>query len=194
MSYTIVGLGNPGSEYEHTRHNTGRIILDEIVGGEGWKLSKPHQAFVLKTKIGNTSVVCLKPETFMNSSGISLKTTEWNEKKATQLIIIHDELDIGLGSFKVSFNRSSGGHHGIDSVIKVVGTEGFIRIRVGISPVTASGKVKKPRGEAIEKAILGEFKPVELKTIKSLSKDIKKALELIVSGQLSQAMSQFNAR
>lgn len=194
MAYTIVGLGNPGYEYINTRHNTGRIILDSIFGDTDWKLSKPHNSYLLKGKVGKTPVVCLKPETFMNKSGAALKTTEWTPKKAEQLIVIHDELDLGIGSFKISFNRSSGGHRGVDSIIKAIKTEGFIRIRVGISPVTPGGKVKKPTGEAIEKTILGEFKPTELKTIKSLAKNIEQALELIVSGDRSVAMSQFNGK
>ncbi len=194
MSYIVVGLGNPGEEYTNTRHNTGRIVLNHIFGSDGWKMSSPHQSLLLKTKIGKTPVLCLQPETFMNKSGIALKSIEWNAKKASQLIVIHDELDMGIGTFKISFNRSAGGHRGVESIVKAIKTEGFIRIRIGISPVTPSGKVKKPVGEAVEKTILGEFKPVEQKNLKNLSKKVEEALTMLVEGNLYEAMSRFNAR
>lgn len=197
MSYIIVALGNPGGEYELTRHNTGRIVLDEVFKKDAleWKADKKYQSLAAKASLGSESLLLLKPETFMNKSGSALKTIEWNPKKAEKLVVIHDDLDIPLGSFKISFNRSPGGHNGVLSIAKALKTEGFVRIRVGISPVTSGGKLKKPvGGDKIEKHILGQFKPAELQKLKALSKDVREALELIVSGKRSVAMTEFNGK
>jgi len=197
MAYTIVALGNPGEEYALTRHNTGRIVLEAALKTESleWKLDKKYNSKVTKVVIGKEKVLCLEPETFMNKSGNALKTTEWTPKKAEKVIIIHDDLDIGLGHFKISFNRSPGGHNGVLSIAKALKTDGFVRIRVGIAPVLASGKTKKiVGGEAVEKLILSEFRPAELVTIKQLAKNVREALEFIVKGERSVAMTMFNGQ
>ncbi len=96
-------------------------------------------------------------------------------------MVIHDDLDIPMGSVKISFNKSSGGHNGVESIIKAVKTQEFVRVRVGISPVTPSGKIKKPSGEElVERQILGEFKKPELEILKKLSKKISEVLEKFV--------------
>ncbi len=197
MSYIIVALGNPGEEYELTRHNTGRIVLEEALKAEKpeWKLDKKYASKTTKVYLGKESLLCLEPETFMNKSGSALKSVEWNPKKAEKLIVIHDDLDIGLGSFKISFNRSAGGHNGVLSIAKAIKTEAFVRIRIGISPTTPAGKIRKPAGpEKVERHILGKFKPEEIKTLKTVSKKVHEALQLILQGERSRAMSEFNGK
>ena len=107
--------------------------------------------------------------------------------------MIYDDIDLPLGKMKISYNRSSGGHNGVGSIIKSVKSEAFLRIRVGISPATPSGKIKKPHGEKdVLKFLLGEFKKPELETIKKLSKKITEAIECIFSEGKDKAMSLYN--
>ena len=195
MSYIFVGLGNPGADYEDTRHNTGRILIEwfgKSLGAE-WKTDKKLNAQVAKVKFGKTQVILVLPNTFMNNSGKSIKPLITSIKSAEKMIIIYDDLDLPFGSSKISFNKSSGGHKGLESVIKAIKTEKFARVRVGISPVTSTGKIKKPSGEkAVMKVILGKFKPDELIQLKKLSKKVNTALETFVSSGLEKAMTGFN--
>jgi len=176
----IVGLGNPGEEYDNTRHNAGRIVLEVFrkkYDLPEWELDSKLNALVSEGKVGKKKVTLLCPETFMNKSGNSLKSVITSAKKAKDLVVVHDDLDLPIGRFKISFNKSSGGHRGVESIMKTVKTEEFTRIRVGISPETAGGKLKKPHGEeAVEKAILGRFKDGELATLKKISKILAEAL------------------
>ena len=129
----------------------------------------------------------------MNNSGSSVIYFVKSIKAAEKLIVIYDDLDLPFGSIKVSYNKSSGGHRGVESIIKALKTEAFIRIRVGISPATAGGKLKKPKGEeAVEKAILGAFKKAELDTLKKVSKKVVEALETILKDGREIAMMEFN--
>lgn len=193
--FIIVGLGNPGKEYEETRHNTGRIILSLFAKKfEFPELSYDKKLNSLKseTKLGKSELMLLLPETFMNKSGEPLKKIITSKAKAANLVVIHDDLDIPLGKFKISFNRGSAGHKGIESIIKNIKTEGFIRIRVGITPTTPKGKLKKPENTKLLDFIVKKFKDEELKKIKGISKNIFEALELITKGELNKAMSSFN--
>ncbi len=195
MAYIFVGLGNPGEEYKNTRHNTGRILLESFgktLDAE-WKLDKKLNATVGKVKIGKTPVTLVLPETFMNNSGKAVKPLVTSIKSAEKLLVIYDDLDLPFGTNKISFNKSSGGHRGLESIIKNIKTEKFARVRVGISPTTPSGKIKKPKGEdAVTKVILGKFKDEELAQLKKLSKKINEVLETFVSGGLEKAMTSFN--
>ena len=108
-------------------------------------------------------------------------------------MVIYDDLDLPFGNSKISFDKSSGGHKGLESIIRAVKTKKFARIRVGISPKTPSGKIKKPNGEeAVMKTIMGKYKPEEILTLKKLSKKIAGALEVFTSQDLEKAMSEFN--
>jgi PTH1 family peptidyl-tRNA hydrolase len=195
MAYIFVGLGNPGEEYKATRHNTGRILLD-LLGKSldaEWKLDKKLNATVSKVKIGKTPVTLVMPETFMNNSGKSVKPLITSIKSAEKLMVIYDDLDLPFGTNKISFNKSSGGHRGLESIIKAIKTEKFARVRVGISPTTPSGKIKKPKGEdAVTKVIMGKFKDDEIKELKKLSKKLNETLDTFVSEGLEKAMTTFN--
>ncbi|MDO8565265.1 MAG: aminoacyl-tRNA hydrolase [bacterium] len=173
--YIVVGLGNPGVEYEHTRHNTGRMASELIA-----------------EKVKGIKV--LVPDTFMNHSGKFVVKIVKSKKAAEKLIVIYDDLDLALGTMKISYNRSSGGHRGLESIIKALKTEAFIRIRLGISPATPSGKLKKPKGEsAVEKHILTDFKPKEMETLKKVFKSVVTAVETIKDQNLQAAMTEFNS-
>ncbi len=184
MQYIIVGPGNPGAEYENTRHNTGRMAVDAFakkIGAKDFVFDKKLNADMAKVKVGKHTAILLKPNTFMNKSGDAVKSLVKSKKAAETLVVIHDDLDLPFGSMKLSFNKSSGGHRGVESIIKKIGTEGFIRMRIGISPATSSGKLKKPQGEKeVTNLILGKFKGGEEATLKKLMKRAAEGLELLV--------------
>ena len=195
MSYTLVGLGNPGEEYETTRHNTGRMLVQwfaKTMSAE-WKVDKKLIAHVTKIKIGKTSVTLVLPDTFMNLSSKAVKPLITTIKGAEKLLVIYDDLDLPFGTAKLSFNKSSGGHKGVESIIKALKTEKFARIRIGISPTTPTGKMRKPQGEeAVTKVILGSFKPEEMIVLKKMSKKVNEAIETFVTTNLQKAMTEFN--
>ncbi|MBU1091858.1 aminoacyl-tRNA hydrolase [Patescibacteria group bacterium] len=191
--YTIVGLGNPGEEYENTRHNTGRIVLEFFCKAQKFDdFEKDKKTISLKTEggVGKEKVICLLPETFMNKSGTSLKKIVTSKKKARldsrkarqaeKLVVVHDDIDIPLGKWKVSFGKGSAGHKGVESVMRAVKTKDFFRIRVGISPATPGGKIKKPRGDKVLDFLMGKFKPKELDVLKETSKKITTEIEKII--------------
>lgn len=195
MTYIIAGLGNPGEEYVNTRHNTGRMILQSLADKYDVELvmDKKLNALRGEAKIGSTKVILLAPETFMNKSGKSIAPLVTSQKKAEKLIVIYDDFQLPLGRIKISYNRSSGGHNGLESVIKSVKTEAFIRLRIGVAPETAKGLAKVPSGaEAVEKFILGPLKKLELEALKKISKKAIEAIELIVSEGRELATGQVN--
>ena len=192
----IVGLGNPGEEYKKTRHNTGRIILDIIrkkIDADDFEFNKKINALVSEGKIGKEKIMLIEPETFMNKSGLSLKSLITSKKKAHDLVVIYDDLDLPIGKMKISFNRGTGGHKGVESVAKQIKTLEFARFRVGISPKTPGGKTKKPSGDDIvAKHILGVFKDPEMLELKKIGKHAGEALEVFVKEGIEMAMTKFN--
>ena len=202
----IVGLGNPGEEYELTRHNAGRMAVLELAKKEGigeLVFDKKINALVGKGKIGGDpafakasagkgKVQIILPETFMNKSGNALKNIITSVKKAESLIVVHDDIDLPLGKIKISFGKNSGGHKGVESVIKAVKTINFTRVRIGISATNAKGVVKKPAGDKFLDYIVAKFKPAELVEIKKSVKKSVEALNLIVSEGAERAMSESN--
>ncbi len=192
----IVGLGNPGKEYEETRHNTGRIILNFISKNNNfseWKNDIKLKSLRSKGEIEGEKFDFLTPNTFMNNSGVAVCQIIDDKKKLKNLVVIYDDIDLPFGCLKISFNRSSGGHNGLESIIKKVKSQEFVRIRVGVSPHTPIGKIKKPKGEqAVLKFLLGKFKEDELKEIKKLSKKVSEILATISSDGKDKAMSIYN--
>ncbi|MEN9524200.1 MAG: hypothetical protein RL536_269 [Candidatus Parcubacteria bacterium] len=197
MPYIIVGLGNPGEEYQNTRHNTGRMILDNVrkeYSKEEFTFNKKINALVAEGKIGKEKVTLVEPETFMNNSGKAVAQLVKSVKAAQKLIVIYDDFNLPLGRIRISFNRSSGGHNGLESIIKSVKTEAFLRVRVGAAPETAKGTAKTPHGDdKIEKFILGPYKEDEMKELKKVAKEVVEALEVIIKEGKEKAMSVFNA-
>lgn len=196
MSYIIAGLGNPGQEYENTRHNTGRIILDAIrkeFEGEDLLFDKKKNALVGQIRIGKEKVELVAPETFMNKSGSAIAHFVKSVKAAEKLVVIYDDFNLPLGRVKISFNRSSGGHNGLESIIKALKTEAFVRVRIGLSPANAKGVAKVPHGEEkIEKFILGKFKDEESKELKKVAKRVIEAVEILIKEGREKAMSLAN--
>ncbi len=195
MPYIIAGLGNPGEEYENTRHNTGRIILDFVRKeyGDEFEFNKKLNSQVCDAKIGKEKVTLIAPETFMNLSGKAVAPLVKSIKAAEKLIIIYDDFSLPLGRIRISYNRSSGGHNGLESIIKAVKTEAFVRIRIGTAPENSKGNAKLINGEdKIEKFILGKFKEDEMKVLKKIGKTVAEALQVLIKEGREKAMSVFN--
>ena len=197
MAWVIVGLGNPGGEYQWTRHNTGRMALEffasEMQFGD-WKEDKKSKAHVASGMIGKTAVVLVTPDTFMNKSGSAVIRYVKSQKAAERMVIIYDDLDLPLGGLKLSFNRGSGGHRGVESIMRAVKTKKFTRVRVGVSPATSGGKLRKPQGEKeVVSFILSKFKPAELAELKKVFKKVAGALEATVVDGPQIAMNRFNS-
>jgi len=172
----VVGLGNPGKEYENTRHNTGRIMVGMV-----------------EKKLDEMKIKFITPDNFMNNSGKAVAPLIKTKKDLENLVVIYDDIDLPLGKMKISFNRSSGGHKGLNSIIKALKSEEFLRIRIGISPETPSGKVRKPKGEkAVLNFILGIYKKSELEKLKKLSQKVAEAVKMIFTESKEKAMSLFN--
>lgn len=197
MAWVIVGLGNPGEEYQGTRHNTGRMALEffalQMKFGD-WKEDRSSKAHIASGMVGKTAVVLVAPDTFMNKSGAAVLKFVKSQKAAERMVVIYDDLDLPLGSLKLSFNRGSGGHKGVESIMKAVKTKKFTRVRVGVSPETADGKLRKPQGEKdVVDFILSKFKSAELDEMKKVLKKVAGALEAVVVDGPQVAMNQFNS-
>ncbi|MDD5291095.1 MAG: aminoacyl-tRNA hydrolase [Patescibacteria group bacterium] len=182
--HIIIGLGNPGKKYENTRHNVGFMALDalaEKIGG-GWKTNKKFQAQICQR--GNTILV--KPQTFMNNSGQSVRAVLAYYKLLPKklgvfkvkdsdlseiLTVIHDDIDINLGKYKISIDSRSAGHKGVESIINHLKTKNFKRIRIGIrTEMAIRVPADLPRRNEMEagKFVLEKFKKEELEIIKKL--------------------------
>ncbi len=165
MAYVIVGLGNPGKEYEKTRHNAGRVAVELLAKREKFDdfiFNKKANARVAEGKVGKERVMLVLPETFVNKSGTAVAAFVKSKKAAEQLLVIHDDLDLPIGTIKMVFARGSGGHKGVESVMRALKTDAFARIRIGISAEGKRHMAKKVSGEEkVVKHVLGKFSPKE---------------------------------
>lgn len=194
----IAGLGNPGEEYDETRHNAGRSLLrvfQKTSDFSEWTEDKKKKMISSKGKIGKESVTLLLPNNFMNNSGGVLKNFVLNPKQAEKLVVLYDDIDLPLGKLKISYDRSSGGHNGVESIIKSLKTKAFTRLRIGIAPEDAKGRARKPKGEEkVLKFLLSSFKKDEKDILKKLAKKTNEAIETIVTEGKERAMEKYNSQ
>ena len=168
--FLIVGLGNPGAKYENTPHNAGFAALAEFE----------------KKGVEGVSVQLLKPQSFMNRSGFEVKDALRNFKLTNeQLVVIHDDIDLPLGKVKVSKDSGAGGHKGVISIIEQLGTKDFVRIRIGIQPITG-----KP--ENVEDFVLKRFSKEDSEIFSQAIKASCSALETFLTKGLGASMNEFN--
>lgn len=154
----LIGLGNPGKEYEHTYHNVGRLALDEIVrslhGGETPSFSHPPRAHFEYVRTGN--LIFIRPRVFMNESGMAIQEAlSFFKGKPEETILLHDDSDLRLGSWKYASLRGTAGHHGVESAVQALGGNAFARIRIGTRPKDTPG-VRKKAGEFVLRPIRRE--------------------------------------
>jgi len=169
----IIGLGNPGIQYEKTRHNLGWRVVGQLardLDANEWKMEMKFNAFVAESFFNNEKIIFARPQTFMNNSGIAVRSiADYYKISTEEILVIHDEIDLPLGEVKIQKNRGAAGHNGVKSVIEHLKTKDFIRIRIGIKPVK-DGIIE------IEKFVLQNFDPKEEKIIKN---EIKRAVQVI---------------
>ncbi|HVB19787.1 MAG TPA: aminoacyl-tRNA hydrolase [Candidatus Paceibacterota bacterium] len=198
MALIIVGLGNPGKEYEKTRHNAGRNAVELITKNDGFDefvFNKTSNALVSKGAIGGENVMLVLPETMMNLSGKAVAMFVKSQKAAKNLLVVHDDLDLPLGTIKMVFGRGSGGHKGVESVMRAIKTKDFARIRIGISAAGKKNQAKKVVGEGkVIKLVIGKWKPSEAATVKKVLKKAAEAINLFAAEGIESATMFANTR
>jgi PTH1 family peptidyl-tRNA hydrolase len=178
----IVGLGNPGIEYQFTPHNVGFLAVDRIANDCGVEVrNRFGQALTARTVIGSEMVLLAKPETYMNLSGTSVReiVSKYELSPETDLIVIYDELDLPLGSIRIRQRGSSAGHNGMQSIIGALGTQEILRIRIGLAP---------------ERRILKPFSKEQLVVVDEVLDRTAEAVKVILSEGAAAAMNRFNRK
>lgn len=177
----IVGLGNPGKEYDNTRHNIGFMLIDKYLGNVKYK-SKFNGLFYEKN--GEEKVIFVKPQTYMNNSGECVsKFVKYYDIEMEDVLVIQDDLDINIGKYKFKINSSSGGHNGIKSIINYLGNDNFFRLKIGVS--------NTKKGDVID-FVLGKFNKEELNTIDF--EKLKDAIDDFIKYDYSYVMNKYNGK
>jgi len=185
----IVGLGNPGIEYQFTPHNVGFLAVDRIAEQCGVMVDNRHcKALTARARIGKEEILLAKPETYMNLSGLSVQelVRKYEIDPQQDLIVIYDELDLPLGTIRVRERGSSAGHNGMQSVINSLDTQEVLRIRLGIAP---DHPVKDG-----SRYVLSQFKKSQLVTLDELLDTAAEAVKVILEEGRSAAMNRFNRK
>jgi PTH1 family peptidyl-tRNA hydrolase len=185
----IVGLGNPGIEYQFTPHNVGFLALDRIASERGVDIrNRQCRALTARIQVGDEPVLLAKPETYMNLSGVSVRelVAEYEAKPEADLIVIQDELDFPLGTLRIHTRRSSAGHNGIESIIGALGTQDFLRIRIGVAP--------ERKVEDGQSYLLSPFRKAELAVVDGMLDTAAEAAMAILTDGAAAAMNRFNRK
>ena len=188
VSFVVVGLGNPGTKYENTRHNAGFMVLDSMTEKLGVKVDRAKfHALYGDTVVGGTRVLFVKPQTFMNSSGISVReVANYYKIPADHILIISDDITLPVGRMRLRKNGSAGGHNGLKSIIAELGSEDFPRLRIGV------GEKPHPDYPLID-WVLSKFTDDEIKTLSSEYGAAKEGIETVISGDIDKAIALCNA-
>ncbi|MCI0597852.1 aminoacyl-tRNA hydrolase [Candidatus Parcubacteria bacterium] len=198
MAFVIVGLGNPGKEYEKTRHNAGRMVVERLASDEDFPefvYNKKADALVSEGKIDKEKVTLVLPETYMNKSGKAVATFIKSAKAAKNMLVIQDELDMPLGALKMVFGRNSGGHKGVESVMRAIKTKDFARLRIGISGAGKKNQAKKPNGqEKVAKYVVGKFTPADARALTTSLAKASEVVTLYVRDGMEKATMKANTR
>ena len=185
----IVGLGNPGIEYQFTPHNMGFLAVDRIAEQCGVRVNNRHcRAQTARTRIAGHEVVLAKPETYMNLSGASVAelVREYDAKPEEDLVVLYDELDLPFGTLRIRPRGRSAGHNGIQSVISAVGTQEITRVRIGIGP-------DFPVGDGA-KYVLSQLKKAQMEAVDRMLDDASEAVRVILADGVQAAMARFNRK
>jgi peptidyl-tRNA hydrolase, PTH1 family len=183
----IVGLGNPGTKYDRTRHNIGFDLIDQLA--QRWQIAvsgqKKFQGMVGEGWVDRQKIVLLKPQTFMNLSGQAVRSVlDWYKLSPTEVLVLYDDLDLPLGKLRLRLTGSAGGHNGMKSIISHLGTATFPRLRMGIG---------KSPDETIAH-VLGKFSVAESQIVTDVLQLAADAVELAVAAGVEKAMNKYNSR
>lgn len=186
--YLIAGLGNPGREYDNTRHNMGFAVIEQLAEEHRIDVSlAKHKALCGKGVIGGQKVILAKPQTYMNRSGESLREiADYYKIEPQDILVIYDDITLDVGQLRVRPKGSAGGHNGMKSIIAHLGTQDFPRVRVGIGD--------KPKGMDLADYVLGHFPREEREQVEAGVKDGARAVEVFLTEGVDAAMNQFNAK
>lgn len=186
--YLIVGLGNPGREYENTRHNAGFDALDALAEKLGTEVKeKKHRGLCGKGMIGIEKVILLKPQTYMNLSGESVRAAaDFYKIDNEHMIVLYDDIDLDVGKLRVRAKGSAGGHNGIKNIIAHMGTQEFPRVRIGVGA--------KPDRMDLADHVLGRFPQVERPVMEDAFEEAAEAAIAIVEDGIDAAMNRFNRK
>ena len=187
--YLIAGLGNPGKQYEHTRHNMGFDTIDELA--DRYRVPScgvAHKAMYGKGMIAGEKVILAKPLTYMNLSGDSVAeiVNFYKLDPESEMIIIFDDISLAPGNIRVRKKGSAGGHNGIKSIIARCGTQNFMRIKVGVG--------EKPQGWDLADHVLGRFSTEDRALVEDAIQDACSAAVMMMQGDVDAAMNHFNAK
>ena len=187
--FVIIGLGNPGKKYQNTRHNAGFMALDAIADKYGISIKeKKHKALCGSGVIEGHKVLLVKPQTYMNLSGESvgdiLNFYKLNPEE--DMLVIYDDVSLAPGNIRIRKKGSAGGHNGIKSLIAHTGTQGFMRIKIGVG--------EKPAGWELADYVLGHFSEEDNKRLAEIMPDVIQAAVLMMQGNADKAMNDYNAK
>lgn len=178
----IVGLGNPGKSYENTRHNIGFMVLDHYLKDPTWQ--KKFNAQYTTTMVENEKIVWIKPETYMNLSGNAVvEFVNYYKIDPKDILVIHDDLDLPFGKYRIKINSSAGGHNGIKSIINCLGTNAFARLKIGISH-NIEGDTKD--------FVLGKFSKSQLEEIEKLYNIFNDIIDDYIKEGINYVMNKYN--
>ena len=187
VSFLIVGLGNPGAKYEKTRHNVGFIAADFIADKLGVKVNRAkYHALISEVNIGNMRGIIMKPETYMNNSGIAVaEAAKFYNIPPERVIVLHDEISFDPGLFRIRRKGSAGGHNGLKSIIEHLGSQDFPRIKLGVG--------QKPHPEYdLADWVLGRLPDEDMKKFTARLEDVFDSVKLILMGDIDGAMSKYS--
>ena len=186
----IVGLGNPGKEYNNTRHNIGFQFIDGYLENksvtDSW--SNKFNGLYLQTFLNGEKVIFLKPQSYMNLSGESIRSVIdfYKADEKSELIVISDDISLDVGQIRIRKRGSAGGHNGLKNIILHLGSENFIRIRMGVSD--------KPQGYDLKDYVLGHFTDGEKKLLAETCEKAAEAVRMILRGDVEAAMNRYNTK
>lgn len=187
ISFLLVGLGNPGAKYEKTRHNAGFIAADHIAAKCGVKIDRAkYHALISEINIGGARGIIMKPETFMNNSGVAVsEAARFYNLPPERIIVMHDEISFAPGLFRIRRKGSAGGHNGLKSIIEHIGSQDFPRIKIGVG--------QKPNPEYdLADWVLGKMPEDDRKKLDSRLDDVYSSVELIIRGDIDGAMARYS--
>ena len=185
--YIVAGLGNPGREYEYSRHNTGFLALDVICNKYGGKTDRfKYNALTGLCEIGGHVCLLMRPQTYMNLSGNAVgEAAAFYKIPPERVVVLYDDVSLPLGVLRIRKKGSAGGHNGIKSIIACLGTEEFPRLKIGVG-------AKADPDEDLKDHVLGKFSKADLEVIRKTGERAAAAVELIVDGKVEEAMNKFN--
>ena len=187
VSVIIAGLGNPGAQYAKTRHNVGFVAIDYIAEKLGVRIDRAKfHALVTEAKIGNVRVLLMKPETYMNNSGVAIgEAAAFYKIPPERVIVLHDEISFELGIIRIRRKGSAGGHNGLKSIIAHLASEEFPRVKIGV------GKKPSPDYDLAD-WVLGKMPKDASDAVEARNEDILGAVRLITEGKIDDAMQKYS--